>query len=78
MKRNTCVDSGRRHDLNRREFLEVSAGAAALGMVGWPLSVGAQTGDGLLRPPICMDLVSTLRALRKPRPGEPLSGLLGH
>jgi hypothetical protein len=45
MNRNKRVDSAHTCDLNRREFLEVSAGAAALGMFGWPQSVAAQTGD---------------------------------
>jgi hypothetical protein len=30
------------HDLSRRQLLEVSVGAAALGMLGRPQSAGAQ------------------------------------
>src|SRR5580658_4148479 len=32
--------------VDRREFLELSAGAAALSMFAWPRSVGAQPVDG--------------------------------
>ena len=45
MKRNKSVDSAHTRDLSRREFLVVSAGAAALSMFGWLQSVGAQPAD---------------------------------
>jgi hypothetical protein len=32
-------------DLSRRDFLDVGAGVAALGMFGWPRSAGAQQAD---------------------------------
>ncbi len=45
MKRNKSVDSAPMRDLSRREFLELSAGVAALSMVGWPQFAGAQQAD---------------------------------
>ena len=40
------INSARTSDLSRREFLEVSAGAAALGVYGWPRLVSAQPTNG--------------------------------
>jgi hypothetical protein len=45
MKRDKSVDPAHTRDLSRREFLAVSAGAAAISMFGWPPSVSAQPGD---------------------------------
>jgi len=45
MKRNKRVDSAHMREFSRREFLEVSAGAAALGILGWPKLVDAQPTD---------------------------------
>jgi hypothetical protein len=46
MKRNNRIDSSHMRDFSRREFIQVSAGAAALSMLGRPKSVGAQPGEG--------------------------------
>ena len=35
-----------RGDLSRREFIELTTGATALGMFGWPQSLQAQPGNG--------------------------------
>ena len=40
------TDSARTSGLSRREFIRAGAGAAALGIVGWPQSLAAQKADG--------------------------------
>jgi hypothetical protein len=44
MKRKESGDCSLVGDVTRREFLDVGAGAAALGLLGWPESIGAQGG----------------------------------
>jgi hypothetical protein len=39
------TDSVRASGLSRREFIRTSAGAAALGIIGWPQSLAAQKAD---------------------------------
>lgn len=44
MTQNESKGTARTAELNRREFIEASGGVAALTMVGWPQSAGAQQG----------------------------------
>ena len=44
MTRNESKGTARTAELNRREFIEASSGVAALTMVGWAQSAGAQQG----------------------------------
>jgi len=46
MKENDRPKRSTRGDLSRREFIELTTGATALGMFGWPQSLQAQPGNG--------------------------------
>ena len=46
MNTKATTNSARTSDLSRREFLEISAGVASLGLCGWPRLVGAQSTNG--------------------------------
>jgi hypothetical protein len=49
MNRNRNSDLAHELEFGRREFLAAGAGAAALGMLGWPQSADAQPRDGWIQ-----------------------------